>query len=71
MNNASQALTLCDYVAMALLALVAGVELWSVCLAMIDRRRSARTVFVPTAKDETQETKALLDKLDREPAARL
>lgn len=71
MNNAFQALTLCDYVAMALFALVAGVELWSVCRSMLDRRSAARAALAATAKDETRRTEALLDELDREKAAGL
>jgi hypothetical protein len=71
MNNAPQALTLCDYVAIALLALIAGVELWTTCLAIIGRRRAARAALTATAKDETQRVEAHQDKLDQERTAGL
>jgi hypothetical protein len=66
MNNAPQALTLCDYIMVAVFVLVAAVEVWTMCLAIIDRRRAARATLAATAKDEKQRTEALLDRLDRE-----
>jgi hypothetical protein len=69
MNNAPQTLTLCDYVAMALLVLIAGAEVWTMCLTVIDRRKAAQARLAATAKDEQERTQALLAKLDEEQAA--
>jgi hypothetical protein len=66
MNNTPQVLTLCDYVAIGLLVVIAAANVSTTCLTVLDFCKSAKARLAATAKDENERTEALLDRLDLE-----